>query len=683
MNFANPVWLYCTPAIVLLTIGLLLLGLRKRDRLLANFAASRLLNDLTARVSTKRTWIKALCIIASVLAICIALARPQYGIEWTERKSRGLDIVFVLDCSKSMLASDLRPNRLERAKLAILDLVERLESDRIGLIAFAGGAFLQTPPTLDYAAFRESLNAIEPTSMSRGGSDLGGALREANKAFPIDNNYKAVVLLTDGEDLGGNALKEAADVGKEGVKVFAIGIGTPEGDYLRQVNTSGTEEYMRDGNGQPIRTQLDESTLQEIAQMTGGVYARLNSNQVEALYQQVITTLPRSERESELQEMRIERFQILISIAAVLLLIELVIRRRAMPSVTLIFLAALFVTPIQSLPAQETNEPQTTNESTASEPVTTEDSIELTAEQRYNQAHASLTQGEYANALDQLDQAIRNSSDFNLQRDALYNQAHALFQTGEAAFQQQDFPAAVELWKEAEARFQSAHEIDAQDLQAQADADRVRARREALEDYLKQQQNQEQEQGQDQDQEGDEESEQQDEQQQDSGDEGDDGEGDQSQQENQDGEDSLEQQDGNEESDDSQQSESQDGSDQQPSQDSEQNDQGEADDTQNSEGTSPDESGEADDSQESMPLPDQTEESEAQPDEAAANSESSEDLPDPEEAQASQAAMLDSEAMEQAEAQALLDSLRGAVRLLPMAQPEQSQPNDPSKLRDW
>ena len=277
MSFEDPVWFTITPILLLLFGGMLTYGFRRRDALLGRFAASRLLEQLTERASFTRTWIKAGCILLAVLAIGTALARPQLGVEWSERKARGLDIVFILDSSKSMLATDLRPTRLDRAKLAIIDLVERLESDRIGLIAFAGQAFLQTPPTLDYSAFHESLDAIDPSIMTSGGSDLGNAINEATEAFPSENNVKVALLLTDGEDLSGNAATAAATAREDGIQVYAIGIGTPEGEYLRIRNEQGIEEFVRDANGQPVLSKLDEDTLQAIAQATGGNYSRLSS----------------------------------------------------------------------------------------------------------------------------------------------------------------------------------------------------------------------------------------------------------------------------------------------------------------------------------------------------------------------------------------------------------------------
>jgi Ca-activated chloride channel family protein len=328
MSFEDPVWFTITPILLLLFGGMLTYGFRRRDALLGRFAASRLLEQLTERASFTRTWIKAGCILLAVLAIGTALARPQLGVEWSERKARGLDIVFILDSSKSMLATDLRPTRLDRAKLAIIDLVERLESDRIGLIAFAGQAFLQTPPTLDYSAFHESLDAIDPSIMTSGGSDLGNAINEATEAFPSENNVKVALLLTDGEDLSGNAATAAATAREDGIQVYAIGIGTPEGEYLRIRNEQGIEEFVRDANGQPVLSKLDEDTLQAIAQATGGNYSRLSSDSIDQLYNSIIARLPREARKSELQEIRIERFQWALTAALLFLVFDILIRSR-------------------------------------------------------------------------------------------------------------------------------------------------------------------------------------------------------------------------------------------------------------------------------------------------------------------------------------------------------------------
>ena len=486
MSFAQPIWLYCIPLLLLLFGGMVAYGLRRRDALLGHFAASRLLDQLTEQASLSRTWIKAACILLAVLALGVALARPQLGVEWTERKARGLDIVFVIDSSKSMLATDIRPSRLDRAKLAVRDLLQRLESDRVGLVAFAGQAFLQTPPTLDYAAFRESLDAIDPTIMTSGGSDLGNAIKEASEAFPSENNVKVVVLLTDGEDLSGGA-EQAAEVAHEsGIQIFAIGIGTPEGAYLRIPNEQGIEEFVRDADGQPVRSQLDEATLQTIALTTGGNYRRLSSDSLDELYRSVIATLPREERESELQEVRIERFQWPLAAALLFLVLEFFIRRRRASTVQvgLIIAAILCLQPHEAV-AQENPPAQ---DAPPTEP--------NDARQQFNRAYEALSGGDYARALDQYSAAIAQTEDRRLQSDALYNMAHATHQLGRRQYEEGDLPGALEKMKKTEDLFQSAQELNPQDSEIDADleqASRIRERIEQLIEEQKQQEKQEQE----------------------------------------------------------------------------------------------------------------------------------------------------------------------------------------------
>ncbi|MCH2035723.1 MAG: VWA domain-containing protein [Puniceicoccaceae bacterium] len=498
MTFASPTWLYIAVLLIVAFSLLLAYGLRKRDWLLSRFAAERLLLQLTTKTSQKRLLLRALCILIAVAFIGVALARPQYGVEWTERKARSLDIVFALDSSKSMLATDLRPTRLDRAKLAILDLVERLESDRVGLIVFAGSAFLQTPPTLDYSAFRESLTSIDPKIMTIGGSNLGSAIEEAAKAFPPDNNVKIVVLLTDGEDLTGEALKAAEKVTTEGIKIYTIGIGTKEGEYLKNRKEDGSEHFVRDSQGQPVRSQLDELTLKEIANITKASYCQLNDQSLEQLYNSVIANLPRKERESELQELRIERYQWALAVAFIFLLLEMtVLRHKRMKNMVTILVSSLIFIPSQSKGAGEilndlTNDMELSKdldnnmESLGGNPST------LDAREIFNSAHQMLKQEKYALAEKTLAQVVRSTTDLRLQRDALYNMGHSNFQLGEKAYQSQDYAAAIKNWKTSEALFNSASEIDRTDLAANQDAEDVRLRREALEAYLQDQEQQQQ-----------------------------------------------------------------------------------------------------------------------------------------------------------------------------------------------
>ncbi len=504
MTFENTIWLGLTPLLSLAAAALVALGLRQRTQLLGRFAAARLLHNLTEKASIKRTLIKGGCLVAAVAAIGLALARPQYGVEWSQQKARGLDIVFALDSSKSMLATDLRPTRLDRAKLAIIDLMERLESDRIGLVAFAGQAFLQTPPTLDYAAFRESLEATDPTILSRGGSDIGRALEEAAKAFPTKNNVKVVVLLTDGEDLGGRAIQAAERAADEGIQVFTIGIGTPEGEYLKVRNAEGIEEFVRNAEGQPVRSQLDENTLQQIARITGGSYSRLSGSSLDALYDSVFATLPREERESELKEVRIERFQWLLGTAVLLLVLEILIRRRspgAAPASALIVLTLFSGVADTGMTSRNGNTASAQVQSAsllpdwsgwhATLPLAT--AAASTQADSARLAQEAMQAGDYPTALRHYEAAIVEEENRSAQRDALYNMGHAQHQIGRQTYQNGDVAAALEAIKTAQSYFESALEIDPNDEAIREDLEKIGKVREAVEEVIEQQEQQEQE----------------------------------------------------------------------------------------------------------------------------------------------------------------------------------------------
>jgi Ca-activated chloride channel family protein len=675
MTFENQLWLTFTPLIVLLFAGLFAFGFRRRETLLSRFAAARLLDQLTEKASQQRTLLKACLILLALALIGVALARPQYGVDWIERKARGLDIVFVLDSSKSMLATDLRPTRLDRAKLAIIDLVKRLESDRIGLVAFAGNAFLQTPPTLDYSAFRENLDSIGQTSISRGGSDIGRAIREAAKAFPKDNNFKVVILLTDGEDQEQQAIDTAREVAKDGIKIYTIGIGTPEGEYLRVRNAQGTEEFIRDSSGQPVRSQLDERTLQEIAQLTGGSYSRLSDQSLNTLYNSVLATLPREERESELQEARIERYQWALSAVCILLILEIFIRRRSKASIQLAVIIAttslLLPTPSEAQNLEPATAPTESLElplpPTQESPEAIIHEPETDPRVLYNQANTQLEAGDYTEATRLYEEAIKLSENVSLERDALYNMAHAINQVGEAALEAQDFEAAIESWKQAEALFKSANEIDSSDAISIEDATSIEARRNALEEFLKQQEPQDQE-----DQEDSEDSEESEESA-----DGDEGEQD-------------EQQQGDEGEDQGDQSEEESGNPQDGEESGEQSDQ-EGNESESSEGEDSEEPGESTES-----TGDPAEDMEQQADEQAAGEgeeatdEEGSESPQPNTGEEGEAAdgtarEMALEGMSISEAQDLLDSLRGSERLLPFSDPsdETRQSNSNRELRDW
>ena len=329
MTFAIPNFLWLLLVIPPLVILFFWWSERERRRLMAQFIQARLLPNLVAGVSTTRRKIRAILFIAAIMALIISLARPQWGFDWQEVKQRGLDIIVAIDTSKSMLAEDIAPNRLARAKLAALDLMQQAKSDRLGLIAFAGEAFLQCPLTIDDSAFRQSVETLDVNAIPEGGTDIADAIDDAMKAFKEGDNHKIVVLFTDGEDQDSGALEAAKKAASAGVMIFTVGIGSPEGELLRIKNADGQTDYVRDENGNVVKSHLNEALLQQIAGATKGAYFRLGgAKTIDTLYQQWLAPLPKSDAQEKLVKRAIERYQWPLAIAIVLLVIETLLPER-------------------------------------------------------------------------------------------------------------------------------------------------------------------------------------------------------------------------------------------------------------------------------------------------------------------------------------------------------------------
>ena len=271
-HFEAPRWLLLAVVAPLLLAWLHRHAAVKRKQQLAQIASPRFVEELAASHSPARRRFKNFLLMLALAGAGIALARPQWGELKSNSQWLGEDVVFVLDCSNSMLATDVRPNRLQRAKLAILDFVRQHGRGRVGLVAFAGGAFLQCPLTLDYDAFENALQAVDEKTIPIAGTDIGLALKEANHAMEKASRRKLVVLLTDGEDLENGGVTTARSLGTNGVVVFTVGIGSPAGSEIQILNAAGQLELVRDASGQVVRSRLDDKTLAAIAQATGGNY---------------------------------------------------------------------------------------------------------------------------------------------------------------------------------------------------------------------------------------------------------------------------------------------------------------------------------------------------------------------------------------------------------------------------
>jgi len=302
---------------------------------LVTFVAEHLRAQLTSSLSIGRRRVKRGLFLAALALLFVALSGPQAGYQWEQVTRRGNDIMFAVDTSRSMLTPDVRPSRLARAKLAIEDFTDRLDGDAVGLVAFAGSAFLQVPLTTDYDAFRDSVNALDTNIIPRGGTNIASAIREAQSALDQrTGSDKILILVTDGEDLAGNALVAAkAAAQQDGLKIYTVGVGTPNGDLIALPADQGGG-YVKDPAGNLVKSRLDESGLKAIAAATGGSYAPLGAEGegLEAIYQQALAPLVKHDLASSQHRVYTQRYQWPLAAALGMLLASVLLgTRRRIP----------------------------------------------------------------------------------------------------------------------------------------------------------------------------------------------------------------------------------------------------------------------------------------------------------------------------------------------------------------
>jgi Ca-activated chloride channel family protein len=309
---------------------------RRRRSLMTQFIQARLLAGLVEGISTARRKAGMACLVLAVVFLVLALARPQWGFDWEEAKLRGLDIVVAIDTSKSMLAEDIAPNRLQRAKLAALELMQQAKSDRLGLVAFAGNAFLECPLTIDDTAFRQSVEALDVNTIPQGGTAIAEAIETALTAYKEGDNHKVLVLLTDGEDHDSGALDAAKKAAEQGLRIYTIGIGTAEGEILRIKDAQGHADYVRDEQGNAVKSHLNEDLLRQIASATeGGFYLPLRgAKAIDTLYRQGLAKLPKSDHQQRLIKQYHERYHWPLALAVALVLVETLLPERKRESKT-------------------------------------------------------------------------------------------------------------------------------------------------------------------------------------------------------------------------------------------------------------------------------------------------------------------------------------------------------------
>lgn len=481
---------------------------RSRQRLYGQFIEARLLSTLTVGVSPQRRKIRHWLLVLASAFLIIALARPRHGFDLQEVEQSGLDVVVAVDTSKSMLAQDIPPDRLERAKLAALELMQDAKSDRLGLVAFAGQAFLECPLTVDDTAFEQSVQGLDINSVSEGGTGIANAITTAETAFKENGHSKTIVLLTDGEDNVNEvaALNAAKDAAKDGVKIFTVGIGTTAGDLIRITDADGNSDYVRDPDGNVVKTHLNETLLREIAGATGGFYLPLRgANVMDTLYDRGLAPLPKSQGAGRMVRNYHEWFQLPLAIAMLLLLAEMFLPERKKTKGIIHHAAQPFLTVPQPVEPERAKEGEAPPVIPAGVPMIIAFAgfllLPMAAHGSPGSALRDYDSGNYTNAFKEysrladvqtndfrlvfnagdaayrstnydlaqaLFQDVTMSPDIHLQQKAYYNLGNTLFRVGESEFSQPevDLDAIQNTWEEAAKNYERAHTLDTNDVDA-------------------------------------------------------------------------------------------------------------------------------------------------------------------------------------------------------------------------
>src|SRR5215469_13487663 len=330
MTFGAPEWLWGLVLVPLL-IALFVRAEQRGFNRLQEFVSARLLPQLASTVNRSRRIIRfALQLLGLGLAI-VSLAQPRWGYTFEDVKRKGLDLLVAVDTSRSMLSNDVQPNRLERVKLAIQDLIDELQGDRIGLIAFAGRAFLQAPLTIDYDAVIEAVNDLDTKTIPEGGTNISSAITLATQSFGKSAmGNRALIIFTDGEELSGDAVKTAKAAADAGVRIFTVGVGTPQGSLIPITGDNGETSFVKDINGQVVKSKLDDKRLHEIAEATGGFYVHLENGPrtMQQVQTEGLAKMQAAEMDVRLSRRPIERYEWPLGAALIALGLSILIHER-------------------------------------------------------------------------------------------------------------------------------------------------------------------------------------------------------------------------------------------------------------------------------------------------------------------------------------------------------------------
>jgi Ca-activated chloride channel family protein len=501
MSFGAPQWfwgLLVLPVFVLLFLR----AERRGTERLRNFVSPRLLPQLAGNVNRFRRALRFALQLLGLAFALISLAQPRFGYTFQDVKRKGIDLLIAVDTSRSMLSNDVAPNRLERVKLATQDLITELQGDRVGLIAFAGRAFVQAPLTIDYDAALEAIRDLDTKTIPEGGTNISEAIALAERTYgksAIGN--RALVIFTDGEELSGDAIKTAKAAADAGVRIFTVGVGTPEGSLIP---FSGGEEgtaFVKDAKGQVVKSKLDEKRLREIAQTTGGFYLHLENGPrtMQQLFGEGIAKLQAGEIDERLSRQPIERYEWPLGAAIVALSMSMLIGERkrvralarrparvpalATATVTLFLLGlpSIFASApgLESYHSGKFNDAYQEFQQTLKNHPQTEAADKL----QFDSGAAAYKMKDYGNALEAFSQALL-SPDLGLQSKSHYNLGNTLYERGEA---QRGDEKKLADWTNALQHYEETLKLDPQNKEAKENSDYVKKKIEELKNKKQQQ----------------------------------------------------------------------------------------------------------------------------------------------------------------------------------------------------
>jgi Mg-chelatase subunit ChlD len=493
MTFGAPQWLWgllLIPFLIALFVRAEQRGLKR----LQEFVSARLLPQLAGTVNRPRRILRfALQLLGLALAI-VSLAQPRWGYTFEDVKRKGLDLLIAVDTSRSMLSNDVQPNRLDRVKLAIQDLISQLQGDRVGLIAFAGRAFLQAPLTIDYDAVVEAVNDLDTKTIPEGGTNISSAITLATQSFGKSAmGNRALVIFTDGEELSGDAVKTAKEAADAGVRIFTVGVGTPQGSLIPVTGDDGQTSFVKDSAGQVVKSKLDDKRLREIAQATGGFYLHLESGlrTMQQIQNEGLAKMQAAEMDVRLSRRPIERYEWPLGAALIALALSILIPERkkarervhavspikatAAAALLVLFLSSSAFATAPGLDAYRSGKFEDAygqfQETLKSHPQSrAEDKLQ------FDSGAAAYKLKDYSKALESFSQALL-SQDLGLQSKGHYNLGNTLYQRGET---QKSDDKKLSDWTNALDHYEQTLKLDPQNKEAKDNYDYVKKKIEEL-----------------------------------------------------------------------------------------------------------------------------------------------------------------------------------------------------------